>query len=146
MRFQVPQFTDVEDKIFGPLTFKQFIYLAGSAGACVILFYMIPVRIIAVMIMLPVLLFGAALAFYKVNNKPFIRVVEAFFKYSVASKLYIWKHSQRKIALGEKPKELSGDLLPKLSGSKLKDMTWSLSVKENLNPLKKNSNTEENKL
>ena len=32
MQFQVPQFIEVEDKIFGPLTFKQFVYVAGGAG------------------------------------------------------------------------------------------------------------------
>ena len=32
MRFQVPQFIEIESKIFGPLTFKQFIYLAGGGG------------------------------------------------------------------------------------------------------------------
>jgi len=32
MRFEVPQFIDVEDKLFGPLTFTQFVYLAGSGG------------------------------------------------------------------------------------------------------------------
>ena len=32
MMFSVPQFIDVEDKIIGPLTLKQFIYLAGGAG------------------------------------------------------------------------------------------------------------------
>jgi hypothetical protein len=30
MQFRVPQFIDIEDKLFGPLTFKQFIYLAGE--------------------------------------------------------------------------------------------------------------------
>ena len=38
MRFQVPQFIEIEDKIFGPLTIKQFIYIAGGAGLCFILF------------------------------------------------------------------------------------------------------------
>ena len=32
MQFQVPQFLDVEDKIVGPFTIKQFIYLAGGVG------------------------------------------------------------------------------------------------------------------
>ena len=27
MQYQVPQFIEVEDKIFGPLTFKQFLYI-----------------------------------------------------------------------------------------------------------------------
>jgi hypothetical protein len=137
MRFQVPQFTDVEDKIFGSLTFKQFIYLAGSAGACVILFYLIPYRFVAILFMLPIAAFGLALAFYKVNNKPFIRVVEAFFKYAVTNKLYIWKHEPRKITPGSQQKELSGSLLPKLGDSRLKDITWNLDVSENPNAAKK---------
>jgi len=32
MRFEVPQFIEVEDKIFGPFTWKQFIYLMGGEG------------------------------------------------------------------------------------------------------------------
>ena len=135
MRFQVPQFTDVEDKIFGPLSFKQFVYLAGSAGACAIIYYIVPIGIVAFMIMVPVAVFGVALAFYKVNNKPFINIVEAFFKYSITSKLYIWKHETKKITMASTPKELSRNFLPKLSSSKLKDMTWNLDVTENMNPV-----------
>ena len=32
MQFQVPQFIEIEDKIIGPFTVKQFIYLVGGAG------------------------------------------------------------------------------------------------------------------
>src|SRR4051812_15323121 len=90
MRFQVPQFIEVEDKIFGPLTFKQFVYLAGGAGICVILFTFLP-KFLAFLIALPIAIFAAALAFYRVNDKPFIGLVEAFFNYSLGNKLYIWK-------------------------------------------------------
>lgn len=131
MRFQVPQFTDVEDKLFGPLTFKQFIYLAGTAGACVTFYYVIPFKLLAFLMMLPVIAFGVALAFYKVNNKPFIRIVEAFFKYTTTNKLYIWKHEARPTTTNNTEKKLSGSLLPKLSNSKLKDITWNLDVSEN---------------
>jgi hypothetical protein len=41
MRYQVPQFIDVEDKVIGPLTIKQFIYLAGGAGMCFVIFHFI---------------------------------------------------------------------------------------------------------
>ena len=143
MRFQVPQFTDVEDKIFGPLTFKQFVYLAGSGGACVIIYYFVPVRFLAIAIMLPVLAFGAALAFYKVNNKPFIHLVEAFFKYSITNKLYIWKHEPRKPSAADKQKQDLGSVLPKLSSSKLKDLTWSLDVTQSLNPVTRSDSNDE---
>jgi len=30
MQFRVPQFLDIEDKVFGPFTFKQFGYMLGA--------------------------------------------------------------------------------------------------------------------
>jgi len=37
MQFHIPQFIDVEDKIFGSLSAKQFFYMGGAAGAFFIL-------------------------------------------------------------------------------------------------------------
>ena len=42
MRFQVPQFIEIESKIFGPLTLKQFIYLIGGGGIIFILYALLP--------------------------------------------------------------------------------------------------------
>lgn len=136
MRFQVPQFTDVEDKIIGPLTLKQFIYLAGAGGACVVVYSFLPL-IFALPIMLGLALLGAALAFYKVNNRPFIRVLEAYLSYKVKEKLYIWKHDQ-KAPGGAGAGSAAGQsqvFVPKLSQSRLRDLTWSLDVKGNTNPV-----------
>ncbi len=138
MRFQVPQFIEVEDKIFGPLTFKQFIYVAGGVGVCVILFISLP-KFLAILISLPTLLFTLALAFYKINDRPFINMVEAFVKYTITNKLYIWKKDDKIInnkqssVNNEKPVEQI--YVPKLSESKLKELTWSLDIKENRNPV-----------
>lgn len=132
MRFQVPQFTEVEDKIVGPLTFKQFIYLAGAGGACIVIYTLMP-RFLAFILIAPVALFGVALAFFKVHGRPFIRVVESFLKYSVASKLYIWKHGEKAVA-PKKEEESEPIAVPKLSESKLGDLKWSLDVKQNIEP------------
>ena len=138
MRFRVPQFIEVEDKIFGPLTFKQFIYIAGGVGLCVVLFVFLP-RFLAIIISLPIILFASALAFYRVHNKPFINVVESFVKYTVTNKLYIWKKEDKKPEAGsanqESRKPLEQIYVPKLSESKLKELTWSLDIKENQNPV-----------
>lgn len=135
MRFQVPQFTDVEDKVIGPLTFKQFIYLAGGAGASIVLFTFLPIWI-ALPIVILLGIFSASLAFYKVNNRPFIRVVESFLRFKVKEKLYIWKHEPKPLAeRAEQAKKAV--FVPKLSESKLRDLTWTLDVKENLNPVTK---------
>jgi len=134
MRFQVPQFIEFEDKIFGPLTLKQFIYLAGAGGMVAVLFSLLP-TFIAVILSIPILIFGAALAFYKVNNRPFIAMVEAFFKYMISKRLYIWHKEPKKVEETKfGTREQSELLVPKLSDSKLKDMTWNLDVKEQNNP------------
>ena len=138
MRFQVPQFIEVEDKIFGPLTFKQFVYVAGGIGISVVLFILLP-KFIAIIISAPILIFAAALAFYKVNDKPFINVVEAFVKYTLTDKLYIWKKEDKVPEAKEalEKKEIEQVYVPKLSDSKLKELTWSLDIKENQNPVTK---------
>jgi hypothetical protein len=143
MRFQVPQFIEVEDKIFGPLTFKQFIYVVGGGGMCVLLFFFIP-KLLAFFLSIPIAVFAAALAFYKVNDKPFINVVEAFFTYHLGHKLYIWKKEEKvPVAKAPEAKPVEQVYVPKLSDSKLKELSWSLDIKESGNPI---TRPEENKV
>ncbi|MDP3052283.1 MAG: PrgI family protein [bacterium] len=135
MRFQVPQFTEIEDKIFGPFTLKQFIYLIGGAGGVFILYALLPLYLM-IPLAIPVGLFSMALAFYKVNNQPFIKVVENAFYYITSSKLYLWKKQEVKVkpAEEEKPEEKRQTPLymPKLTKTKLSDLAWSLDIKEKL--------------
>ncbi|NQV87932.1 MAG: PrgI family protein [Parcubacteria group bacterium] len=135
MRFQVPQFTEVEDKIVGPLTFKQFIYLAGGIGICIALYKFLPL-IIAIILIIPIAILSIALAFYKVNNRPYILMLESMFQYYITKKLYIWKKEPKKTSTKEEGEAVvaSQVYVPKLSNSKLKDLTWSLDINENPNP------------
>ena len=128
MRFRVPQFIDVEDKIFGPLTFKQFIYLLGGGGICFILYKALPF-FIAFFFIVPIAGLAVALTFYQVNGKPFIFILEASIKYFFQNKLYLWKKVPKKP--GEKKESVTADvqdLVPHLSDSKLKDISWSLDI------------------
>lgn len=131
MEYQVPQFIEVEDKIVGPLTLKQFIYLAGAAGFCVIFFSYLNI-IVAILLSIPVVALAAALSFYKMNGKPFIEVVEAGFNYLARSKLLLWKHETRSgpPAVAALPKELPPKGAPKLTRGKLSELAWSLDVKQ----------------
>jgi hypothetical protein len=78
-----------------------------------------------------------ALSFYKLNNKPLINIVEAGFKYYLGSKLFIWK-KEDKVATQSSPdpvgdaKKYASIMVPKISDSKLKDLTWSLDIKESM--------------
>lgn len=130
MQFQVPQFIDVEDKIFGPLTLKQFIYLSGGIGLITLIYFYIPF-FMGIFLMPAVAGLSAVLAFYKVNNKPFINMAESATMYFFRNKLYIWKKEPKKTMPEKKSEEdiLTPFLAPKLSDSKLKDLAWSLDVK-----------------
>lgn len=129
MRFQVPQFIDVEDKIFGPFTFKQFLYLAGAVGMIFVVLRIFP-KFLALPIGLVIAILGLSLAFYKVNNQPFIRVLESMFQYGTRSKLYLWKKDPN-----SKPKT-SGSFtykqvdVPDIGGSKLKDLSRDIEIKK----------------
>ena len=70
MQFEVPQFIEIEDKIFGPFTWRQFLYLGGGVGMGVVLFLTTPF-IVFLIIGLPLAVLAGALSFYPVNNRPF---------------------------------------------------------------------------
>jgi len=129
MRFQVPQFIEVEDKVFGPFTVKQFIYLAGTGGLVVILYTFLPL-FLTILFGTPIIALGLALAFYKVNNRPFAYLLEALFNYMLNAKLYLWKKEPKKKKGVDKPKPVSALEVPTLSQGKLKDLAWTLDVKE----------------
>ena len=143
MQFQVPQFIEVEDKIFGPLTFRQFLYMGGGAGACYILWRILPIYIAGPLI-LAIGGLATGLAFFQFNGRPFIVGLENAFFFFLRSKLYLWSNVRRKEVvppiIGKlAPTGASQLYVPKLSESKLRDLSWSLDIKENQNPVTKDT-------
>ncbi len=133
MRYQVPQFIEVEDKIFGPLTLRQFIYLAGGGGLLLMFYTLLPLYL-TVLLGLPVLGISLGLAFYKVNDRPLIVAVEHAFGYYFGSKLYLWKQRQAESPQKAPTASTAGAeatlAVPRLSQSRLKDLAWSLNIKD----------------
>ena len=127
MQFRVPQFIDIEDKVFGPLTWHQFIYLAGGAGGVYLSFKYLP-GIIAFFVALAVAAFAVALAFYKYNEKPFIHFVESFIKFYTRSRLYLWHKQAPSTPKQSIPEGKIAPLRATLTESKLKTLSWSLDV------------------
>lgn len=93
MQFEVPQFIEIEDKIFGPLTWRQFLYLSGGCGAAIVLFLTLP-KIFFIIFGIPLALLGAALAFYPINNRPFDFFLEALIGYVSGKRLYLWRQKK----------------------------------------------------
>ncbi len=140
MEYHVPQFIEIEDKIVGPLTLKQFIYIAGTGGLCIVAFAYLPI-IFAILVAIPVVALGAMLSFYKINGKPFIEMLEAGFNYYTGAKLFLWKHQEptaKKRILDEQEaaEKIKAETIAntprvsRLTQGKLSELAWSLDVKK----------------
>lgn len=122
-QFQVPQFIETESKIVGPLTLKQFLYLAGAGLASFFLFFVLQTWLWFIVTALMGIT-AAAFAFLKVNGRPLTVIFQSAFLYFWQPKLYLW---QRKEA--EAAKETEGPKLKSL-WKKLLTTTSSVSQRE----------------
>ena len=127
MRFEIPQFIEVEDKIFGPFTWKQFVYLIGGAGATFILFTILPFFLFLIFAA-PIVALAAGLAFYPVNDRPLSYFVESVVRYFTNSRLYFWKRRDRA------PVPHSGDTqiptyTPPSSGNRISSLSRKLELR-----------------
>ncbi len=95
MQFQVPQFIESEDKIIGPLTIRQFIYVGIAGAFCFVLYFTVKTWLFVV---LSAIFLGSALALgmIKISGRPLTHIVRAAFNFYWKPQLYLWqsKHSE----------------------------------------------------
>lgn len=134
MRHQVPQFIEVEDKIFGSLSFRQFLYLIGGIAVVVILYLQFGF-FLAVLVGAAPLGLGLALAFVKVNNRPFIYFLQSLLTFFMRGRLYLWRKQEKKPVPSSTRMEASSTQkleAPRISESRLKELAWTLDIKESM--------------
>lgn len=90
MRFNLPQFIEVEDKIIGPLTLKQFLFLAMGGLLLVFVWFFFKLWLF-ILIVLPIAAIAASFAFLKVSGLSFGKFLSAFVNYHLKPRLYVWK-------------------------------------------------------
>ncbi len=90
MHAQVPQYLEVEDKIIGPLTIKQFIYLLIGGGIIFLLFNLLKFPVF-ILVAIPIAFFTLLLAFFRIGNQKFSRFVINFLGFISKPNIYIWK-------------------------------------------------------
>ncbi len=91
MHAQVPQYLEVEDKIIGPLTIKQFIYLLIGGGIIFLLFNLLKFPVF-ILVAIPIAFFTLLLAFFRIGNQKFSRFVINFLGFISKPNIYIWKN------------------------------------------------------
>jgi hypothetical protein len=90
MQFQVPQFIETEDKIVGPLTLTQFLYLAGGFLLCFALYFVLKF-FIWIMVVLIVGAISISFAFIKINGKPFSKILFSAINFYLKPQVYVWQ-------------------------------------------------------
>jgi hypothetical protein len=135
MKFRVPQFIDMEDKVFGPFTLKQFGYLVGAGGLSFLIWTFVPIKFVAILIIIPVASLFMALAFVKFNNRPFGEILESAFTYYTGSHIYTWKQPEAQKTessvdkvVAETQKEI---MIEKTNQDKIHDLALGLDVFDN---------------
>ena len=98
MDAKVPQNIDMEDKLIGPLTFIQFLYLLFGGMAIYLLNNWTTgsiFRIVFYPLALIIAVLSLALAFFKIQQRPFSIFLISFIKYLTKPKILTWKKSDR---------------------------------------------------
>lgn len=132
-QFVVPQFIDVEDKIFGPVTVRQFIILLVATG---FIFIAYKIADFTLFIFLTLVLGGTALvfAFVKVNGQSFHYAILNIIQTLRRPSLRIWNkiygkseltryREEAKVVVVEKTKTV-----PKLSYSRIRDLSLTVNT------------------
>ena len=118
-QFTVPQFIEHEPKIVGPLTFKQLIFVGIAGAICFILYFTVPFFVF-ILLSIVIIPGGFALAFLKSGGRSLPVVLKNLFSFSLAPKMYLWKHKEglppKIMKIVPMPKEVEKASVPTVAG------------------------------
>jgi hypothetical protein len=137
MNFTVPQFIEREPKIFGPLTFIQFIYVGGGGVICLMLYFSLAkTRLLLFLLLTAIIMFLAlTLGFLKIGGRSLPTILKNFFFFTLAPKIYLWRRKNvppRMIKRAETKIEPADDGTSSLRlarKSQLKDLSTQIETK-----------------
>ena len=126
MQYAVPQFIEVEDKVIGPLTTKQFLYLVAGgvfllitwALADVGLFILVAILTAAVII---------PFAFVKINGRPFEIYLVSAVKFFTSPKVRLWLRDVKTSRVKASDNNKRGKIISKAQTQKIGDKKFNRS-------------------
>lgn len=133
-RYQVPQFIDIEDKIIGPLTLRQFLYFLAAAAILFIFWTLLAFEYFVVIAIITVGLAGI-FSFVKIHGRSFTYFISNFISFIFKSQKYIWKKEKtltKETHEKDLPPKVTEQPIAKkdISESRLKKLAWKLDIKE----------------
>ncbi|MDD4607444.1 MAG: PrgI family protein [Patescibacteria group bacterium] len=125
-QFIIPQFLDVEPRVIGPITVRQFLLLLVGGGLCFLVWKTADFSLAITETILILGVFGA-FAFIKINNRPFHYFIIDLINFYKKPRLRLWhKNYSLKYVKPPKEKEIQDKMIymPKvLSPRKLSELS-----------------------
>jgi len=132
MQYSVPQFIDVEDKIVGPLTGKQTLYLMIGGGFLMLIFSFFDFMffMIIFIIVAPITL---AFAFWKPKGMTVARWIANIINYHTTDHLYTWRREPEGIKIKAIQKKKTQAISEKsVSKNRISELAWLLDTSSSI--------------
>ena len=132
MQYSVPQFIDIEDKIVGPLTGKQTLYLMIGGGLLMLLFsfFDFVFFMVATVIIAPITL---AFAFWKPKGMTVARWIVNIINYHTSDHLYTWRREPEGIKIKRTQKKKTQVIFKEnVSRSRIGELAWLLDTSSSI--------------
>ncbi len=130
-QYNIPQFIDSEDKIIGPLTIRQFSYLAIGVVVSGFLWYFKPNIPVFLITAIPVMLAAFTFAFIKINGQNFEILLSNVIIYILKPTLFLWSRdvdptqSVIKVSIQKKKATFRRET-PEYNQSRVEEVAWTL--------------------
>lgn len=90
MRYQVPQFVDIEDKIIGPLTLRQFLIYMVTVMLLVPVYLASDISLF-ITAAIPILGIAALFAHFKLHGRSLITIIGHAAAFITRGQLFLWR-------------------------------------------------------
>jgi len=127
MQYSVPQFIDVEDKVVGPFTGKQALFLILGFGIILILFTFLQFFIFIIMA-IPVIVLSLAFAFWRPKGFSVSQWISNIINFYTTAHLYIWRREpDSRMFKQTQRKQTAKEAQPiPISRNRIKELAWLL--------------------
>ncbi|MCK4918892.1 MAG: PrgI family protein [Candidatus Pacebacteria bacterium] len=146
MQYSVPQFLNVEDKIVGPFTGKQVLFLIMGFGVLLISFTFFNMAFFAIITIL-VIPITLAFAFWKPKGMTVSRLITNMINFYTTSHLYIWRREPNLMMYKMTQKKVSNDNFEekKISKRSIRELAWLLDTSTSIDtPFEAKTRPDEN--
>ncbi len=133
MQYAVPQFVNIEDRIVGPLTGKQVLYLL-IGGATLLIFFTFFDLIFFAPVALVIIPATLIFAFYKPKGRTVATYILVTFNYFTIPRSYIWRREPGVVKFKRSQKKQAGSrpMKENVSRNRLRELAWVLDTSQSV--------------